>query len=88
METVTLKLPGVTLRALSAIARDEDVTVGQIVRSAVERDLGRREKAKTTNRADEAIVAPLRALLADDFAYSKGWDDLIRRIGSKGYALH
>lgn len=90
METhreVTLKLPMATLAALRLVARDEDVTVGQIMRDAINRDLLRREKAKTPIRADERLVAPLRALLADDLAYAKNWHDLAQRLSVKGYAL-
>lgn len=87
MEPVTLKLPDLTLRALAKIAREDDVTIGQIVRDAIERDLRPREQAKTPNRADERLVAPLRALLADDFAYAENWADLIRRLEAKDYAL-
>ena len=87
METVTLKLPVVTLRALSQIARTEDVTVGQIVRGAIARDLRRRADAKAPDRADKQLVAPLRALLADDLAYSTGWEELAKRLSTKGYEL-
>ena len=47
----------------------------------------RRSKAKTARRADERLVAPLRALLADDLAYAAGWDDLQARLLRKGYQL-
>ena len=68
---VTIKLPAVTLVALQEIAGTEDVSIGHIIRDAIERDLRRRQSAKTPVRADERLVAPLRALLADDFAYAK-----------------
>ncbi len=86
-ETVTLKLPNATVLALHAIAAHEDVSIGQIIRDAINRDLVRREKAKTPVRADERLVAPLRALLADDFAYATSWADLQSRLHRKGYHL-
>ncbi len=85
MEHAQLKLSSETLSALRVWARREDVTVGQIIRDAIARDLRRREKAKTPNRADERLVAPLRALLADDLAYSRNWPDLERRLADKGF---
>jgi hypothetical protein len=86
-ETVTLKLPPAMLLALRLAASAADLTPGQIIRDAITRDLIRRQKAKTPVRADEALVAPLRALLADDFAYAKNWSDLLQRLAAKGYAL-
>ncbi|MFA8386707.1 MAG: hypothetical protein ACEPO2_13870 [Pelagibaca sp.] len=38
-------------------------------------------------RPDEQLIAPLRALLADDFAYATTWGDLQARLRIKGYAL-
>ena len=76
-----------TWAALDKIATEDDVSVGQIIRGAVTRDLHRRAQAKTSVRADERLVAPLRALLADDFAYARSWDDLQTRIAQKGYHL-
>lgn len=73
--------------ALERIAAEEDLSIGQIICSALDRDLRRRAEAKTPVRADERLVAPLRALLAHDFAYAQGWDDLQRRIAAKGYRL-
>ncbi len=84
---ITLHLSDVTIAALEAVAADEDVTVGQILRDAVERDLRRRAAAKTPIRADERLVAPLRALLAYDFAYATGWSDLMSRLKHKGFVL-
>ncbi len=86
-EELTLQVPAVMLAALTIVAGHEDVSVGQIIRDAITRDLQRREKAKTPVRADEWLVAPLRALLADDFAYARNWDDLFGRLRAKGLRL-
>jgi hypothetical protein len=87
METIIVKLPSPTLAALENISLQDDISIGQILRDAINRDLRRREKAKTPVRADERLVAPLRALLADDFAYAGTWKDLQARLFSKGYIL-
>jgi hypothetical protein len=84
---ITLKLSEVTAAALRQVAETEDISIGQIIRDAIRRDLSRREQAKTPIRADERLVAPLRALLADDFAYAENWADLSRRLLQKGYRL-
>lgn len=44
--------------------------------------------AKTSRRTDERLLAPLRALLADDIARATGWDDLQGRLAAQGYSLH
>jgi len=87
MIEVGIRLPEATLAALKAVAAETDATVGQIVREAISRDLYRRQRAKTSVRTDERLVAPLRALLADDFAWARDWADLQRRIAAKGYGL-
>ncbi|MGV8985612.1 MAG: ribbon-helix-helix protein, CopG family [Cypionkella sp.] len=84
---VTIRLPTATVAALRELAVAEDVSVGQLVRDAIHRDLQRREKAKTPVRADERLVAPLRALLAEDFAFACDWQDLFNRLHAKGYRL-
>ncbi len=81
-------LPEATLDALRKIASDEDVGIEHVLHGAIRRDLFRRSRAKKAVRADEQLVAPLRALLADDFAFSQGWDDLQNRLRVKGYSLH
>ncbi|HEV8035144.1 hypothetical protein [Yoonia sp.] len=87
METVTIYLGPTMVAALRQIGEDEDLSVGHIVRDAIKRDLYRRTRAKTARRADERLVAPLRAHLADDLAYATGWDDLQARLSRKGYQL-
>lgn len=87
MTEITLKLPMAMLDALRRVAAEDDVSPGQLVREAIERDLRRRATAKTPIRADERLVAPLRALLADDFASARTWQDLQTRLCAKGYRL-
>ena len=87
MPNVRLKLDQFALDALSQIAGEEDISLGQVIRDAVKRDLFRRERAKRAVRPDEQLVAPLRSLLADDFAYADTWEDLLRRLRRKGFNL-
>ncbi|MEY1557623.1 hypothetical protein AB3Y40_18490 [Yoonia sp. R2331] len=82
-----LEMPEDTIRALSAIARQTDVTVGQLIRDAVALDLRRRRAPKRDARTDEALVASLRSLLAQDLADATGWPDLDQRLMQHGFAL-
>ncbi len=82
-----IRLDPAVWSVLERIASDDDVSVGQIIRDAVNRDIRRRAEAKTPVRADERLVAPLRALLAGDFAYARNWGDLQSRLSDKGYRL-
>ncbi len=82
-----IDLAHVTWQALEGIASQEGCSVNDLVRDAVKRDLYRRTRAKKAGRPDERLVAPLRALLADDCAYAQGWEDLRSRLHHKGYEL-
>ena len=88
MIDVNLKLPEPTLAVLQQIAVAGDLSVGQVIRNFIDHELRRRAEARPPVRADERLVAPLRALLADDFAYAKDWADLQSRLVRKGYSLH
>ncbi|NSX54057.1 hypothetical protein [Parasulfitobacter algicola] len=85
--TAMFHLSQPTIEALQKIAAEEGVEAGDIVRDAIKRDLFRRSRAKKSVRTDERLVAPLRALLADDFAFATGWKDLQARLSVKGYML-
>ncbi|MFA8442105.1 hypothetical protein [Yoonia sp.] len=87
MKTATIFMPPEMVAVLRQLAGDEDTSVGNLIRDAIKRDLYRRSRAKTARRADERLVAPLRALLADYLAYADGWDDLQARVARKGYQL-
>lgn len=87
MPELVLRLDPDTHAALCRVARDEGCDAADIVRGAIRRDLFRRTRAKKADRPDERLVAPLRALLADDLAYSVNWSDLQARLARKGYAL-
>jgi hypothetical protein len=82
-----VRLPPAVWSLLDDLARRDDITVGQILREAVQREMQRRMRSTGGAPPDEAVVAPLRALLADDFAYAADWEDLSRRLVRKGYRL-
>lgn len=74
-------------RAARRLAAERDITVGQLVRDLLAREISRARNAKPPVRADERLVAPLRARLAGDLATARDWDDLDRRLRAKGYVL-
>ncbi|MGZ9808910.1 hypothetical protein ACXN5S_00420 [Pseudoroseicyclus sp. H15] len=81
-------LPDELQRVAEAMARAEDETLGALVRRLLAKEVSRRQNAKPPVRADELLVAPLRARLAGDLAHASDWEDLRRRLAAKGYALH
>jgi len=85
-ERIEMKMHTDMLRAASQIARARDVTVGQLVRDLLAREISRAH-AKPPVRADERLVAPLRARLAPDLADAADWGDLQARLCAKGYIL-
>lgn len=84
---VSLKLREEHRHALARMAREDDVTPGQILRDLLSREILRRSRARPPVRADEALVAPLRARLAADLAHAPDWQELQRRLREKGYQL-
>ena len=82
-----MKLAPEMLRAAAALAREKDITLGQLIRDLLHRELLRHQNAKPPVRVDERLVAPLRARLAGDLAEATGWEDLDGRLRAKGYVL-
>ena len=86
-DTAHLRLPPELRDAAADIARKRDITLGQLIRDLLAREVARHNNAKPSVRADERLVAPLRARLADDLAFATGWEDLDKRLKAKGYAF-
>ncbi|KZY46968.1 hypothetical protein A3731_08690 [Roseovarius sp. HI0049] len=74
-------------RAAKALAARRDISTGQLVRDLLAKEITRTRNAKPPVRADERLLAPLRARLADDLAHATGWADLDTRLNAKGYSL-
>ncbi len=73
--------------ALDRLSRRDGVSLRALVQEAVRREVQRRSRAPKPDQPDEALLSPLRALLADDFAYARGWADLAMRLARKGHGL-
>lgn len=86
-ETVEIRVAKTLADAARDLARSQDITLGQLVRDLLGREIGRRHPARRPVRADERLVAPLRARLAPDLAEAEDWEDLQARLTSKGYRL-
>ena len=86
-ERIVMRLPDHLRRGAETLARERDITLGQLVRDLLAREIGRSCAARPPVRADERLVAPLRARLAGDLAHARGWDDLQARLRSKGFTL-
>ncbi len=87
MESFELKLPEDMLERLNAVARDEDLSVGQVIRTAIDRDFRRRDDLFRPNRVCETLLAPLRARVTEDFIHAKDWRDLKARLLGQGFIL-
>ncbi len=86
-DRIEIMLPAELARSARSMASADDVTVGQLLRDLLAREISRRSRARPPVRADERLVAPLRARLAGDLAHARNWDDLQRRLTDKGYIL-
>ena len=71
MERIEMKMSKDMLVVAGQIAAERDITIGQLVRDLVAKEIERRKNSRPPNRADETLVAPLRARLAEDFAAAK-----------------
>jgi len=87
MEPVSMKMQPEMLHAAAALARKADISLGQLIRDLLKREILRQQNARPPIRADEQLIAPLRARLANDLAHAKDWDELDHRLQSKGYVL-
>ncbi|GGD21789.1 ribbon-helix-helix protein, CopG family [Sinisalibacter lacisalsi] len=87
MESVSFKLPAEMMARLEGLARGDDVSVGQVIRWAIEREIRRRDALRTPPRVDQRMLAPVRARISEDFEAAQGWSDLRDRLIAKGYTL-
>lgn len=85
---ITVKLDDPLLRAAHEVALARDISLGQLVRDALNSEIAReKRKASPPIRADERMVARLRAQLAQDLAYAESWSDLDTRLRQHGMTL-
>ncbi|SIO15629.1 hypothetical protein [Vannielia litorea] len=88
MQRISFQVSHPTLAALMDAAQRDDISVGQLLRDAVRRELHRRHAtAKTPQRADERLVAGLATLLAPAFAEAESWSQLASLLRLRGHEL-
>lgn len=81
-------MDGPLLRAAHEVATTRDISLGQLVRDALNTEIAReKRKASPPIRADERMIARLRAQLAHDLAYAESWSDLDKRLRQHGMTL-
>ena len=86
-ETCTIFLGSPLRLAALDLAVKHDISLGQLLRRALAKEIARANNAKPPVRADEQLLAPLRARLATDMAHATGWADLDQRLRKKGNIL-
>lgn len=87
MDSVQFKLPHEMVIRLEQIAGEEDISLGQVIRLAVERDFRRRDDFARHTRLPQRLIAPIRERVQGDFLAAEGWSDLKARLVAQGYAL-
>ena len=69
------------------MAQEDDISLGQLIRNLLSKEISRRRNARPPVRADEQLIAPLRARLAIDLAHGQSWNDIQSRLRQKGFIL-
>lgn len=87
MESIKIQLGNPLREAAINLAAQQDISLGQLIRTALSKEIARANNAKPPVRADEQLIAPLRARLANDLAYAENWSDLQNRLKHKGYVF-
>lgn len=82
-----MKLHPEMMRAADLFAKERDITLGQLIRNLLRDEISRHRSARPPVRADERLVAPLRACPANHLAEANCWQNLDRRLKAKGYLL-
>ena len=84
---ITLQLPPDMLHVLDGLAREQDVTTGHLVRTILSHEISRCKNARPPIRADERLIAPLRARLAPILGRETTWESLQAALRCAGYEL-
>ncbi len=87
MEWVDVKLQSDLADAARTLARERDVTVSQLLRDLVTREVDMTRRAKPIRTLEDRLVESLKDRLLPDFLQAKTWPDLTHRLKSKGYCL-
>jgi hypothetical protein len=85
---ITISLDETLLRAARDVAHAREITIQQLLKDALKDELTRAHRqARSPVRADERLIAMLRARFAEDFAYARTWFELLNRLRDRGVTL-
>lgn len=84
MKHMTLQLSAELYDKGAQLARDRDVTLGELLSDLLANEASRGD----TDQSRIHSLDPLRARLMPDFNSAHGWADLQNRLREKGYSLH
>ena len=85
---ISLSLPDPLFRAARDLADAREISIQQLLKDALGSEIAKVHRtARSPVRADERMVAMLRARLSGDFAYARDWFDLIDRLRDRGLTL-
>lgn len=87
MEWVDVKLQSELADAARMLARERDVTVSQLLRELVKREIDMTRRINSIRSAEERSVEGLKSRLMPDFMASRTWPDLKTRLKNRGYCL-
>lgn len=78
---ITLTLDDPLLRAARDVALAREISIEQLLKDSLADELARHHrKARSPIRADERLIALMRAKLSEDFAFARDWSDLLVRL--------
>ncbi|MEO0771649.1 MAG: hypothetical protein AAFZ04_00570 [Pseudomonadota bacterium] len=87
MEWVDVKLKSELADAARMLAQERGVTVSQLLRDLVTREIKMTHRARPAETAQDHMVQALRDRLLPEFTQAKSWSNLTARLKSKGYCL-
>lgn len=80
-DKISVTLPDPLLRAVRDVAARREISIQQLIRDALATEVARAHRsAKSPGRADERMIAMLRARYANDVAFATSWADLTQRL--------
>ncbi|MEM7596961.1 MAG: hypothetical protein AAF382_04630 [Pseudomonadota bacterium] len=87
MEWVDVKLQAELADAARRLARERDVTVSQLLRDLVTREIDMSRRIKSAQSSENRSIEGLKSRLLSDFLQSTTWTDLKARLKKRGFCL-
>jgi len=87
MEACHFKMPAEIARQMIEIARERDVSVGQILRDLIAQEIERAAQGRSPLTPEQRRFEALRVDLMPDVQASESWQALQARLRAKGYEM-